>query len=330
MALIHMSDLEKLADTIRNFPGVTRKHSIHGIVDMFPTAGFPQVVAAEGEDAAVIENGNMCVLFAADGIMEKLMAADPFLAGYYAVLVNVNDIAAMGGRPLGMVDVISIKNGDLDSELIRGMKYGVDKFNVPLVGGHTHPDCNYDSIEISIIGSVKKDDVLLSSTARAGDDVVFVIDLDGRFPESVPYTYDSTSYKPEDLVQAQMEAAAVVAEKHLAHACKDMSNPGHLGTLGMMLESSDKGAFVDVRKIPIADGVDPLHWATTYFGCAFVFSCDPSHSQEIIDIFSEVGCAGSVVGKVDDSRKLKISNGEEEITLFDFDRDIITGVKVKK
>lgn len=325
-----MTDLQRMADTIRNFPGVTRKNAIHDIVDLFPTTGFPQVVAAEGEDAAVIENGNMCILFAADGIMEKLMAADPFLAGYYAVLVNVNDIAAMGGRPLGMVDVISVKDGNMNGDLLKGIQYGVEKFNVPLVGGHTHPDCNFNSIEISIIGSVKKDDVLLSSTAKCGDDVVFVIDLDGVFPESVPYTYDSTSCKPKDLVQAQMEAVAVVAEKHLAHACKDMSNPGHIGTLGMMLESSEKGATVDIRKIPIPDDVDPYHWATTYFGCAFVFSCDAAHSQEIIDIFADVGCAGSVVGKVDDSKKLRITDGEQEIVLFDFDKDIITGVKVKK
>jgi hypothetical protein len=246
-----MTSLQELADAIRGFPGVTRKNDIHRVVDMFPTDGFPAVFAAEGEDAAVIEHGESCILFAADGIMETLMEADPYLAGYYAVLVNVNDIAAMGGRPLGMVDVLAMNDGALEQRLLEGIQMGVRKFNVPLVGGHTHPDCDYKSIEISIVGTVKRQDVLLSSTARDGDDVVFVIDIDGRFPESVPYTYDSTSMKDESLVRAQMDAAAVVAERHLAHSCKDMSNPGHLGTLGMMLESSRKGAFVDVRKIPI-------------------------------------------------------------------------------
>ena len=328
--MIDMTGINELADTIRSFPGITRKNSIHGIVDLFPTAGFPQVIAAEGEDAAVLENGNMCVLFAADGIMEKLMEADPFLAGYYAVLVNVNDIAAMGGTPLGMVDVISINSGYLDSDLIRGMQYGVEKFNVPLVGGHTHPDCHFNSIEISIIGSVRKEDVLLSSTAKPGDDVVFVMDLDGRFPESVPYTYDTTSMKSKELVQAQMEAVTIVAQRHLAHSCKDMSNPGHIGTLGMMLESSDKGAVVDVTKIPTPEGVNDIKWATAYQGCGFVFSCDPAHSQEVIDIFSKVGCDGAVVGKVDDSKILRITDGKDEAVLFDFSKDIITGVKVNR
>lgn len=330
MALITMVDLEKLANAIRTYPGVTRKNAIHKVVDMFPTSGFPKVIAAEGEDAAVLENGDHCVLFAADGIMESLMEADPYLAGYYAVLVNVNDIAAMGGRPLGMVDVLSMNDGKGEEEVIRGIQAGIKKFGVPIVGGHTHPDCDYRAIEISIIGSVKNGDALLSSTAQAGDDIVFVIDLDGRFPESVPYTYDTTFSRSDEIVQAQLEAVAVIAEKHLAHACKDMSNPGHLGTLGMMLETSCKGGLVDVNKIPIPEGVDPIEWSKIYQGCGFVFSCDPSHSQEIIDLFAQVCCAGAVVGKVDDSNVLKITDGKQTVTLFDFDKDIITGVKVKK
>ena len=325
-----MADVQKMIETIRNFPGVTRKNAIHEVVDLFPTSSFPQVFAAEGEDAAVIECGNMCVLFAADGIMQTLLESDPYFAGYYAVLVNVNDIAAMGGRPLGMVDVMSAQDGKLGQELLRGIKSGVEKFNVPLVGGHTHPDCTYDSLDISIIGSVKKEDVLLSSTAKVGDDIVFVIDLDGRYPETTPLAYDSTSFKTPELEQAQMEAVCTVAEKHLAHACKDMSNPGHIGTLAMMLECSGKGATVDITKIPIPEGVDEYRWAKTYYGCAFVFACDPAHSQEIIEIFAEVECAGAVVGKVDDSKQLKVTDGKDTGILFDFSKDIITGIRVTR
>lgn len=325
-----MSDLEVLIDAIRRSPGVTRKNSIHEVVDSFPTSGFSDVVAAEGEDAAVIRLGGSCALFATDGIMESLLKSDPYLAGYYAVLVNVNDIAAMGGRPKGMVDVMSAIDGSISTELLRGISDAVEKFNVPLVGGHTHPDCDYDAIDIAIIGEVKESDVLLSSTAEDGDDIVFIIDLDGVYHDSVPYAYDTTSGKDPEIVQAQMEAVAVVAEKHLAHACKDLSNPGHVGTLGMMLESSAKGGMVDIRKMPIPAGVDSVKWALTYQGCGFVFSCDPKYSQEVIDIFSKVGCDGAVVGSVDSTKVLKMTDGTDTKILFDFNKDIITGVRVKK
>ena len=319
-------ELRPLIDAIRGFPGITRKNSIHEIVKLLPTTAFVNVAASEGEDAAAIEFGDHYILFATDGIMESLVRDDPFLAGYYAVLVNVNDIAAMGGRPLAMVDVMSSKDDRICSQILKGMEAAVKKFNVPIVGGHTHPDCKYNAIDISIVGTVSKDALLRSDTAMPGDDIVFIIDTDGYYPEEVPYAFVTTMGKPGELVRAQMEAVARAAEKHLIHACKDMSNPGDIGTLGMMLESSGKGATVDVNLIPRPHDVDEIRWHLSYQGCGFVFSCDPSHSAEVIEIFKEVGCDGAVVGKVDDSRILRLTDGVDTAVLFDFSNDIITGI----
>ncbi len=319
---------KEMAEAIRSFPGVTRKRKIHEIVDLLPTAGFPQVYAAEGEDAAALDVGDQYILFAADGIMESLMESDPYMAGYFAVLVNVNDIAAMGGRPLGMVDVMSFGGEGDSSGIIHGIQEGIRKFAVPVVGGHTHPDCDYNAIDISIVGKVRKDAILLSSTAESGDDIVFVIDTDGWYQDNIPYAYVTTVGKPDAIVRAQMEAAAIVGERHLAHACKDMSNPGHIGTLGMMLESSARGGTVDIRRIPMPEGADPIRWALTYQGCGFVFACPPENSAEIISIFTEAGCEGAVVGKVDSTRVLSITDGDETAEVFDFSEDIITGCVV--
>ena len=140
----------------------------------------------------------------------------------------------------------------------------------------------------------------------------------------------TTIDKSDELVRDQMEAVAVVGERHLAHSCKDMSNPGSIGTLGMMLESSSVGALVDITAIPRPEGADEVKWYLTYQGCGFCFACPPENSQAIIDIFSEVGCEGAVVGKVDDSKQLKITDGSETTVLFDFEKDIITGCRPKE
>ncbi len=322
--------VHEIADAIRNYPGVTRKNAIHRIVDLMPTAGFPQVAAAEGEDAAAIDVGDQYILFAADGIMEALVGLNPYYAGYFAVLVNVNDIAAMGGRPLGMVDVMSVSDSSVCKEIVRGMTEGIRKFNVPIVGGHVHPDCHYNGIDISIIGKVAKDALLRSSTARPGDDVVFVIDTDGFYPDDLPYAFVTTVDKDDGIVRDQMEAVAVIGEKHLAHSCKDLSNPGTVGTLGMMLESSSMGALIDINAIPHPEGVDDIKWHLSYQGCGFCFACPPENSEEIIRIFRDVGCEGAVVGKVDDSKKLRITDGTEIALVFDFESEIITGCKVPK
>jgi uncharacterized protein len=233
----------------------------------------------------------------------------------------------MGGRPLGMVDVLSVGDADECTELLRGMRYGIDKFAVPIVGGHTHPDCKYKSIDISIVGSVPKADLVRSDRATPGDDVVFVMDLDGSFPEKLPNAWVTTMHKDDGLVRAQMEAMCTVASEHLVHSGKDMSNPGSIGTLGMMIECSGAGATVDIGKIPVPDGVPMKQWVLAYQGCGFVFACPSENSARVMEIFAEVGCAGAVVGKVTAGHELRlVANGESRV-LFDFSKDIITGIK---
>lgn len=152
-----MSTIEHIAKMIREYPGIKRKNIIHKIVNSLFMDSYPNIAAAKGEDAAAIDVGDEYILFAADGIMESLVTANPYYAGYFAVLVNVSDIAAMGGHALGMVDIISIANEDICNDIIHGIKDGIKKFNVPIVGGHVHPDCHYNAIDISIVGTVAKD-----------------------------------------------------------------------------------------------------------------------------------------------------------------------------
>ncbi|MCL1979289.1 MAG: methanogenesis marker 2 protein [Methanomassiliicoccaceae archaeon] len=322
--------LEAIIEAIRTFPGVTRKKAVHEIVGSLSTKDFSRIAAAEGEDAAAVEYGDDYLLMAADGIMESLVESHPLHAGYFAVLASVNDIAAMGGRPLAMVDVLSLSKSKVCGEILKGMSQAVKKFNVPIVGGHTHPDCKYNAIDISILGTVPRTDIILSSTAKDDDDIVFVMDLDGSFPEGIRYAWETTMKKDGSLVRAQMEMMSTIASRHLVHSAKDMSNPGCVGTLGMMLESSQKGGTVDIERIPIPKGVDLLQWLLAYQGCGFVLACPPERSSEIITLFETVGCSGAVVGKIDSSMKLKLVLNGESGTLFDFDKDIITGCSPKK
>ncbi len=322
--------MDTLVDAIRKFPGVTRKNTIRDVVKFLPTSSFVNVVASEGEDAAVIDNGENDLLLAADGIMESLLKTNPFYAGYFAVLVNVNDIAAMGGKPLAMVDIMSVKDEKVCSQMLKGMERAVKKFNVPIVGGHTHPDCQYQAIDIAILGSVPKGEVILSSEAQPGDDIVFVMDTDGFYPPELPYAYDTTTNKEDRLVQDQMAVMCQIAKEKLVHSGKDMSNPGCIGTTGMLLETSDKGGYIDVGRIPVPRDVDFIQWVLSYQGCGFTFACPPENSARVIELFKKVQCDGAVVGKVDETKIMKLRSGDEEKILFDFSKDVITGCSPHK
>src|SRR5512136_1397600 len=51
-----------------------------------------------GDDAVAVRDGDGYLLLAAEAMWPPFVAAEPELAGNYAVLANANDIYAMGGR----------------------------------------------------------------------------------------------------------------------------------------------------------------------------------------------------------------------------------------
>jgi len=179
-------DLKTLIAELRAYKGVKRKSQISSVAMALLPLPSEEVLAAHGEDAAVIKCGREILLMAADGIREDLVDKDPYWAGYCAVLVNINDIVAMGGFPVAMVNVLSCSEERVRDQIVLGMKAACDKFSVPMVGGHLHPDTSYSAVDVAILGKTDRSRLVLSSGASEGDSVVFAIDLDGQFTKGVP------------------------------------------------------------------------------------------------------------------------------------------------
>ncbi|MDD1750709.1 MAG: methanogenesis marker 2 protein, partial [Methanothrix sp.] len=286
-------NLESLAAELRGFVGVTRKKQIGDLISYFPVES-KRIIASFGEDAAVIDDGDEVMLLAADGIWSRLMEVDPEWSGYCAVLVNVHDIAAMGGWPVAMVDVLSVNSKDVSDAVLRGLQKGIEKFRVPIIGGHLHPDTPYSALDVAILGKARKDAVILSSTARPGEVVIAAADLDGRVHPRFNINFDSTSFKDRDTLLRQLGAMRELGEAGIVKAGKDISNPGMLGTLGMLLETSGVGAVVDVDAILIPKGLDLQSWLKMYPGMGFVVTTRPENAEEVMKIFSRRGLTPAV------------------------------------
>ncbi|HII05956.1 MAG TPA: methanogenesis marker 2 protein [Methanotrichaceae archaeon] len=319
-------NLESLAAELRGFVGITRKKAIGDLVQHFPVDS-DLIIASFGEDAAVIDDGDEVMLLAADGIWSRLLEADAEWAGYCAVLVNVHDIAAMGGWPVAMVDVFSADSPDLTENVLRGLKKGIEKFRVPIIGGHFHPDTPYSSLDVAILGKAKKGAMILSSTAKPGDSIVVGVDLDGMVHPSFQINWDSTSFKDRETLLRQLGSMRELGERNLVTAGKDISNPGMLGTLGMLLESSHTGAVVDLDFLPKPEGMDMASWQKMYPGMGFVVTAPPKKAEEVARVFRDRGLTAAVIGRVTKERRLEIVSGGEKAVLFDFKREVITGIR---
>ncbi len=313
-------ELSELVKSLQSFKGVSRKNSIEKVTktlgDVYNITG--DVLLDFGDDASAIDIGdNQVVLLAADGIWGDLMNVDPYWAGYCAVLVNVNDIAAMGGKPIAMVNIMAVNNDEIYEDILSGIVDGCRKFNVPMVGGHLHPDAEYNSLDVAIAGIASKDSLITSSGANVGDKVLVAIDTDGRQYPGIPLNWDTTYEKDAKLVQDQIKIMQKIAEEHLPSAGKDISNPGTLGTLEMLLEASGVGASVELEKIPRNKDVDWDMWLRAYPGAAFVMTAPEENAQAIIDALSPYSFEVAVIGDVIEEKKLYLSSGDEKLVLFD-------------
>jgi len=321
-------DLDALVDSIKTYEGITRKNFIRSATkildDTYNIAG--RTALGFGDDASAIDIGNdTYLLMAADGMWGKLLEGNPRWAGYCSVLVNINDIAAMGGVPMGMTNVISVNNTELCNEIMQGINEGVKKFGVPMVGGHLHPDTPYLALDVSITGIVGKDDVITSFGAEVGDLVLVAMDLDGQQHPNFPLNWDTTSHKTPELVQAQIKVMNEIAKKHLVTAGKDISNPGIVGTLGMLLEASKVGATIELGKIPRNPSVNWDEWLKVYPGSGFVLTAKEENVEECIKLLEEFNITTNVAGKIIEERVLNLTHEDMERTVFDFKKDMIIG-----
>jgi selenophosphate synthetase-related protein len=319
--------LAEVIDNTRQYLGLLRKRPIAEVYDKLILHGVQgSQLPNYGDDAAVIPIKDEYLLLAADGMMTKLLQNEPYAAGKASVMVTVNDIYSMGGRPLAMVNVLASGDEPQRSKIIDGIKKGCEKLNVPMVGGHLHPDVPPDSpsLSVAILGHAKK--LLRSHLAEPGDDLLFAADLAGQVGCSSVTSWDANSGKTTRELLFRLEALPLIAEREWTCACKDVSNAGLLGTLSIMMENSGTGALIDLDSIPCPAPLKLSQWLISFQSFGFVLSAIPEFSSRIIALFRERGIDAKVIGKVLEEHTITVSSGSESQTLFDFERDKITGI----
>jgi len=326
-----MDSLAKIIRTIRSAPELKRKSPIGGAVARLANpAGEFLVKAGMGEDAGAIRVRGGYLLLSADGIWPLYLQKDPFAAGRALVIANTNDIYAMGGKPLGLVDVISVPNPRLAEPILRGIKTEIRRLRLPVVGGHLHPDAPAPGLAGAAVGLARH--LLMSSGARIRDDVILAMDLRrGRRGKGGARTWDTHYWKKPDQILGDLGLLSRIAGKKLAHAAKDISNGGVVTSLGMLLEASGRGAVITlesvlypVQKFSMAD------WLLTFPSYGFVLTAPARKSREVVRMFDRRGISAAVIGKVVKERRLWLEYEGKREVLFDLQRDPITGISAKK
>jgi len=311
--------LSELLKKLREFKGITRKSALG---ELLPILGENIY-----DDAGVLDVGNVKIVVSADGIVEGLVKDDPWLAGFYSVVVNVNDVVAKGARPLGYVHVLSSNSPSVRQQIALGIKHGIDKYRLKFLKGHTHPDTTYDAVDAAVVGV--GNNILSSARAKPHDSLIVAVDLSGnRGLKSWVRTFDSVLLKTTEQALTRLEAILRIAERKLAHACRDISGTGVIGTIGMLCESSRVGASVTLDAIPKPKSLEMSEWLMTYPSTGFVLTT--SSPQDCIELLSKHGLTANMAGTISKKRTVQISYQGQVETLMNLEKKSIFGLREEK
>ena len=314
-------ELIDLAKTLKQSLGIVHKQDIQ-TVSRFLGAENAASRVQLGDDCAAIHDRDGYLLLAAEGMMPDFVASDPWFAGWSAVMVNVSDIYAMGGRPIAVVDTLWSQDAAISQPLLAGMSAAARAYQVPIVGGHTNARSSYDALSVAILGRAQQ--LISSFQAQPGDRLLMAIDLRGKLHPKYPFWNAATETAPARL-RADLELLPKLAENGLCDAGKDISMGGVIGTTLMLLETSNCGAVIDLDVIPRPAEIPLDRWLVSFPSYGFLLSIRPDRVLAVEQMFRDRQITCTDIGEVISTPQLMLTARQESIIFWDFDREHLTG-----
>ncbi|MGY1749061.1 MSMEG_0567/sll0787 family protein [Modestobacter sp. SYSU DS0511] len=215
-----------------------------------------------GDDGAPVPGTD--VVAACDAILPSMVERDPEWAGWCGVLVNVNDLSAMGAAPLGLLDAVGARDASFAARVLAGLRAASRAWGVPVLGGHTQLGV---PAALSVTALGRTDRPVPAAGGRPGHAVSLTTDIGGGWRRGhTGRQWDSTSSRST----AELQLMGSVVARTAPAAAKDVSMAGLVGTLGMLAEASGCGAVLDVAVVPRPSSATVGDWFSCFPGTAFV------------------------------------------------------------
>ena len=279
-----------------------------------------------GDDCAAIRDREGYLLFAAEGMLPEFVEEELWFAGWSAVMVNVSDIYAMGGTPIAVVDTLWSKLGQNVDLIWQGMRAASLAYSVPIVGGHSNGHSSYLALSVAILGRAKQ--LITSFDAQTGDVLLIATDFRGEPHPKYPFWDAATKADPIQL-RSNLSILPTLAEAGLCNAGKDISNGGIVGTLLMLLETSNCGAVLDLDRVPCPDKLKLDRWLVTFPSYGFLLSVHPENAEIVQAQFHQQDLICEAVGEIQSGSTLTLRSGGESIAFWDLSDQKLTGFSTR-
>lgn len=234
-----------------------------GLIDkFFKTIGSSRsdVVFGIGDDAACLQVPiDKQLLVSSDTLVADvhfLSTWDAYDIAYKAVMVNVSDIAAMGGMPCWMTLALTLPqlNQQWLNRYAMGLNAALQPFNIALIGGDTtHGPL---SMTLTIHGLVDKGKAIRRNTAKPGDKIyvsgtlgaaAFAVELMQKHNPMVKNHHQAVCIDKLQHPNARTDLSPYL--QRYATAAIDISD-GLLADLQHICTASHVGARLDLTHLP--------------------------------------------------------------------------------
>jgi hydrogenase maturation factor len=280
----------------------------------------PRVIVGPkiGEDAAVIDFGETYLVAKTDPIT---FATDEI--GWYLVCINSNDIATMGAVPKWLLTTILLPENHTTEDLVRRIMKQIhvacEHFGITLCGGHTEITHGLDRPIVigQMLGEVKKDRLITSSGAQAGDDLILTkgigieatsiiarereADLSKRF--SSAFVNRARNYLTAPGISVLKEAL-IAAEIGGVHAMHDPTEGGVATAIHELARAANLGGIIWQETLLISEETKQLcqEFQLNPLGVissgALLIVSEPTKSSEIVSAIAEHHIPCEIIGQL--------------------------------
>jgi hydrogenase maturation factor len=328
--------------------GKIRPGFLAGLFDKHVTLDERVVLGPRvGEDAAVLDMGDRYLVATTDPITFVTDVSEDL--GWYALVVNANDLAVRGAAPRWFLATCLLPEGRTTEatieELFGQLGAACRELGVSLVGGHTEVTHDLDRPIVvgTMLGEVAKDRLVTTGGARPGDALLLTkgIPVEGTsiIARARGAELAARGYAEPLLARARgyLTRLSVVPEALLAaelvrvHAMHDPTEGGLATALWELADAAGVGLTVEAERIPVLPegralcaeyGLDPLG---TIASGALLLAVAPADAGVVLHACAResIDCAfiGRVVAR---EAGVTLASGGRTRELPAFERDEIT------
>jgi len=304
------------------------------ILRLFPTEG-ENIILGPGDDAGLVSITDEYALAVGMESHNHPSAIEPYGGAGTGIGGILRDIISMGAMPIALLD--SLRFGPLEDQksrylfehVVEGISDYGNRVGVPTVAGEIEFDESFRTnplVNVLCAGLVKKEDIVRGIAPNVGDVFLLMGGTTGRDGihgvtfASEELTSDSeTEDRPAVQVadpftkKRVLEASLEIMDKINVSGVKDLGGGGLTCCISELVDSSENGAVVDLRAIPLREeGMTPYEIMLSESQERMIFVINPKDVELAQSICEKHEIPSAVIGEVTSGDHMIVKDFEED------------------